>query len=339
MATKSELLTNEETNVGYRDLCLKMTFSMLALAVSARQSSAQDTTEVCLWDAKSGEQIRVMQQEGMAYSVAFSPDGSTLVSGGGTNTGTGFLNIWDIKTGKRIGEAGLDGAVKALRFLADGETLAAGTHKGTLLVSKKTGKPTAKLGDGYASFLDVSGDGKIVVSNAGGKVTIWDVATQKKVTEIEPKDYAYGVSISPDRKLVAFGSRAGGVGIAELATGKTVHTFETPKLVQSVAFSPDGKQLAAGNNFNGEIYIWDMSTREKVTDIKLSNRGIFSVAWSPQRAFLAASVYHDQIIILLDPNTGKHLETIITAVLGARSVTVSPDGSVIAAACTPTVMR
>lgn len=116
-----------------------------------------------------------MRQEGMAYSVAFSPDGSTLVSGGGTNTGTGFLNIWDSKTGKRIGEAGLDGAVKALRFLPDGETLAAGTH--------------------------------------------------------------------------------------------------------------------------------------------------------------------DQIIILLDPKTGQHLTTLITAILGARSVTVSPDGSVIAAACTPTVMR
>jgi len=41
-----------------------------------------------------------------------------------------------------------------------------------------------------------------------------------------------------------------------------VHTFETPKLVQTVAFSPDGKQLAAGNCFTGELYIWDMSTRE-----------------------------------------------------------------------------
>lgn len=54
MATKSKLLTNEETGVGYRNLCLKMTFSMLALAALAHQASAQDTTEVCLWDAKSG---------------------------------------------------------------------------------------------------------------------------------------------------------------------------------------------------------------------------------------------------------------------------------------------
>ncbi|MBC8871007.1 MAG: PD40 domain-containing protein [Planctomycetes bacterium] len=326
--------------MGNRNACLKLTVAILALAASSQRSSAQDTTEICLWDAKSGELIRVMSQDGTATSVAFSPDGSTLASGSGSGGfETGFLNIWDVKIGKLVRKAELDGAINALQFFPGGKTLAVGTLKGTLLVSSQTGKPIAKLGDGYTTFLDVSDDGQIVVSNAGGKVAVWDVATRKAVAEVKPKDYAYGVSISPDSKRFAFGSRAGGVGIVESATGRIEHTFETPKLVQTVAFSPDGKQLAAGNYFTGELYIWDMSTREKITDVKLSNQGIFSLAWSLQGAFLAASVYHDRIIILLDPKTGKHLETIITAILGARSVTVSPDGSLIAAACTPTVMR
>ena len=327
--------------MGNRNSCLILAIIILALFVSSQRSSAQDTTGIYLWHVKSGKQIRVMSQDGTATSVAFSPDGSTLASGSGSGGfDVGFMYIWDVKTGKRLREARLDGAINALRFLPDGEMLAVGTLKATLLFSKKTGKPIAKLGDGYTTFLDVSSDGKLVASNAGGKVTVWDVATRKAVTKVEPKAYAYGVSISPDRKRVAFGTRAGGVGIVELATGKLVHSYATPKLVQAIAFSPDGKQLAAGNYFNGAVYIWEMSTRKKLTEFRPSKQGIFSLAWSPKGEFLAASIYHDRRIVLLDPKTGKQSMTIgISDILGARSVTVSPDGSLIAAACTPTVMR
>ena len=53
------------------------------------------------------------------YSVAFSPDGKTVVSGSWDNT----VRLWDVKTGEAIGEPwqGHTASVSSVAFSPDGK--------------------------------------------------------------------------------------------------------------------------------------------------------------------------------------------------------------------------
>ena len=78
-----------------------------------------------LWDVQTGEQLATLKghTDGV-YSVAFSPDGSTLASGSADNT----VRLWDVQTGEQLRtlEGHTDG-VTSVAFSPDGSTLASGS--------------------------------------------------------------------------------------------------------------------------------------------------------------------------------------------------------------------
>ena len=68
---------------------------------------------------------------GAVFDLAFSPDGTTLVSG----EGFGTIKFWDVATGENITTLeGHTGIVFSVEFSPDGETLASGSQDGTVLL-------------------------------------------------------------------------------------------------------------------------------------------------------------------------------------------------------------
>jgi WD40 repeat protein len=108
---------------------------------------------------------------------------------------------------------------------------------------------------------------------------------------------------------------------------------------QDVAFSPGGKLLATAHDYDvgpGEVMLWDTTTGAKTATLSLADRGVVSVAFSPDGKLLAGRVY-----ALDDPRSSgeivvwdvpAHREAQRIGGNGARisALAFSPDGKVIA---------
>ena len=119
-----------------------------------------------LWNVNTGHHLITLTENARIYSIAFSPDGKTLVSGGQLQT-----CLWDVSTGQRRETfRGHALAVNAVAFSPDGATLASGSYDGTVLLWELAPTPVEpkKLAadvnnDGIVNIIDLT----LVASNFG----------------------------------------------------------------------------------------------------------------------------------------------------------------------------
>ena len=97
-----------------------------------RTLASPSSDGVNLWDITKKENIATLEgHRSSVYSVAFSPDGTTLASGSYDKT----LKLWDVGTRENfVTFEGHVGSVISLSFSPDGKTLASGAADGTILL-------------------------------------------------------------------------------------------------------------------------------------------------------------------------------------------------------------
>jgi RNA polymerase sigma factor (sigma-70 family) len=281
-------------------------------------------------DPKQGPKSIRLPHEGSRISVAFSPDGKYLATGGQDNR----IRLWHVATGKpalSIAAHRAPAGVSRLAFFPDGKTLASGSWAGdgtVKLWDVATGKESRLVGQdkGGIGFLAVSPNGKLLAWGNGGKIHIHYAVADKEAACLSIRSAVDSVAFSPDGATLASANGDGTVRLWELATSKAIRDFparqSTATGSQAVAFSPDGKTLASAGR---EVTLWEVATGKEQAKLGESGEGVFYIAFSPNGRWLAAATY--KALRLWNVATGKEARHWDEHV---RSVAFSPDSKLLA---------
>jgi WD40 repeat protein len=303
-------------------------------------------------------------------TVAFSPDGTRIVTGGTPGDGTGVASVWDARTGAELLELkGHTGAVMSVAFGPDGERIITGSEDRTAKVwDARTGTPRLDLdaSQGGAACAAFSPDGTwivtgglIVTRGGSGKAMVWDArAGLPKFALKGIKGAVLSVAISPDGTRIVTGGGAdlgrpgekkpGAATVWDARTGTPLVELQgLNEPVNSVAFSPDGTRILTAaafvNRGGAELKVWDATTGTALLDLtQAPGRGFApgergaSMAFSPDGQWFVIGGMHTvdsppTEVKVRDARTG----TVKVVMKGTKSpvlgVALSKDGTQIAA--------
>ncbi len=265
------------------------------------------------------------------FSIAFSPDGSTLACGASDST----VRLWDARRRRQTTQLpGHSDAVESVAFSSDGKRLAtAGDDETARLWDLTSGTQIAKLGGFGADVwsVDLSPDGRTLASGSkDGTIHIWDVATRTQTHVVHGHtDGVTTLAFSPDGRTLASGAWDDTVRLwtTNTWTQSAILRGHTDS-VHSVAFTPDGKTLASGSD-DEKVLLWDVATH-RGTGVFTGHKGqVAAVAFSPDGRTLASSGKDDKIM-LYDVASGARLAALTGHTGNVDSIAFSPDGKTLA---------
>jgi RNA polymerase sigma factor (sigma-70 family) len=248
----------------------------LAFSADGKLIAGLDDGFLRLWETGSGKEIFPLTTAGhvrRVSSVAFTPDGGTVLSG----SWDGVVRVWDAATGaerRRIAPGGgaaegrillnaagavsPDGTVATEVDLAiKSQSILAGNTDFGILVrqwngdgTREVGRRCHDIGAVYPLAVALSPDGGalacVVAKASGAELQLLETASGKLLWSI-PGDW--GPAFSADGKLVVTGRGKDkgpySLAIREVATGKELCTAGLPDgQLHLAALSPDGRTLA-----------------------------------------------------------------------------------------------
>jgi WD40 repeat protein len=260
--------------------------------------------------------------------VAFSPDGTRIVTGGGTTA-----KVWDARTGTPLLELkGHTIGVVSVAFSPDGTRIVTGSWDNTAKVwDARTGTALLDLKGhkGPVSSVAFSPDGTRIATGNGDKTAkVWDAGTGTPLLELKGPTIGVvtSISFSPDGTRILTGSWDKTAKVWNARTGTALldlkgHTDR----VTSISFSPDGTRILTGSD-DQTAKVWDARSWTPLVELKGHKVSVYSVAFSPDGTRIATGSY-DQTAKVWDVRRGTPLLELEGHTDAVSSVAFSPDGT------------
>ncbi|VTS03462.1 het-r : HET-R (Fragment) OS=Podospora anserina GN=het-r PE=4 SV=1: WD40: WD40: WD40: WD40 [Gemmata massiliana] len=276
--------------------------------------------------------------KGKVRAIAFSPDGTALVTASGSARS---VSLWNPLTGELIRKLDLgvrDRDAQSVAFAPDAPLLAVGMSGSVRVWDTVNWNELAILigrdrkgSDGFYELAFGRGPNPRLAAGTASRVSVWNDSGRSFATALRAPDVEFAIAnvpcldFSPDGSLLATNVLAR----AELwdpATGKLVrpvpHTHSTHH--GPIKFSPDGTRLAVGYRKLVSIYPLSQEGGAQVTCTG-HTKLVWSACWSADgRTLLTAS--GDGTARLWEPTSGAELKMFEWGVGEIRTAAFSTDG-------------
>jgi len=313
----------------------KGTINEVIYAPHGKMMAVASSLGIYIYDENTFSQINFIETGTWVSSIAFSPDGATLISGSRDKT----IRLWRVRDGTLLKTLeGHTREVDSIAFSPDGAIFASGSWDKTIRLWRVRDGTLLKTLEGHTGgvcSIAFSPDGAILASGSWDKtIRLWRVSngtllkTLQGYTDILNSNVS--IAFSPDGATLASGSQDHTIRLWRIRDGTLLKTLEGHTLgVRSIAFSLDGAILGSGSD-DKTIRLWRVSDGTLLKTLEGHTGWVPSIAFSPDGATLA-SASDDNTIRLWDVPNGTLLKTLEGHTDGVRSIAFSPDGAMLAA--------
>ncbi|MCP4698379.1 MAG: hypothetical protein GY862_16230 [Gammaproteobacteria bacterium] len=253
-----------------------------------------------LWDAATG--VKLMTVSGARKPIAFSPDGTRIVSGGyERNT----LKLWDAATGAELMTLSGGAWFNAAAFSPDGTRIVSGGGDGFKVWDAATGAELLTFGSSQDErMVSISSNGMRIASLASLEppdlMKVWDAATGAELLtlDIGPNDYDSRYYEDCYDYIPIYLPNSAGV----IYTGPPMIMYYEgldcmimyDEPFYTLFFSPDGTRILSISDDFPEPILWDATTGAKLlipnidagrlTSIALSRSGRYIYSYDNESA-------------------------------------------------------
>ncbi|HTV30604.1 MAG TPA: AAA family ATPase [Xanthobacteraceae bacterium] len=245
-----------------------------------------------LWEAVAGRRITNYEHDGV-NAVAFSPDGSQIVSGSEDKT----LLLLNVATGQSRRFQGHTSGVTGVAFSPDGRQIisaSSGLDRTVRLWDADKGSEITRFEQDGAYSVSFSPDGRHVAFDCGKMVRVWDVVSGKSRRLKGHTRPVRAVAFSPDGRYIASGSVDKTLRLWRATNGRKIRHFEGHNwIVEAVAFSPDGRYVGSGS-WDGTVRLWDVASGQSRC-FEGHSREVNAVAFSPDGRHLVSGSWDNTV--------------------------------------------
>lgn len=241
--------------------------------------------------------VLVLRSHVSVTCMTFSPDGSSILSGGEDSTAW----LWDVNTGKELlafrnGPTNTT-CISAIAFSADGRLIASADAGGIIVIwNAKSGIKSLGPLKGHTSYIFsvvFSPDGCYVASGSMDEtIIVWDVRTgMAKCILREHVGDVLCVAFSADGKRVVSGGRDKTIRMWDVLSGRAIGEplQKHNDFIVFVSFSPDYTKIVSGDR-TCRFCVWDATTGALLLIPSITySKGSLAVAFQPTSRHMAVS--------------------------------------------------
>ena len=264
-------------------------------------------------------------------SVAFSPDGQHIVTGGGEQV----ARVWEVASGRELLTlSGHHGEILSVAFSPDGQRIVTGSEDHTAKVwEAASGRELLTIKGHILGILSVafSPDGqRIITGSQDHTAKVWEAASGRKLLALKGHDAGIMSAVfSPDGQRIVTGSADNTAKVWEAASGRELLTIKGHgDGITFVAFSPDSQRIVTGSR-DLTPQVWDVVTGRELLAFKELAGAVRSLAFSPDGRRIVTGC-QDKTARVWDALSGRELLALKGHTDQVLSVAFSPDGRRIA---------